>query len=93
LVNHSDDNKKHLHVLAAAYEKGVLAPRFASPAFSRRVQVGGISLRLAVKIVENAASYPGFLLAAAEARCREETAKSVRPVGKVAEEEHWFKHQ
>jgi hypothetical protein len=37
--------------------------------------------------------YPSFLVAAAEAKCREETAKHVSPVGKVAIKEQWFKHQ
>jgi hypothetical protein len=34
--------------------------------------------------------YPAFLVAAAETRCRVETARKVRPVAKVAEEEKWF---
>jgi hypothetical protein len=50
----------------------------------------GIPLDVAVKIAENANQFPSFIVAAAEARCRESIAKKIRPVAKVAVDEKWF---
>jgi hypothetical protein len=96
LLKESEDQSKHLKLLAAAYENDVVSLPYSSYEFARysnQFNQLGIPLKLALNIVENADRYPSFLVAAAEAKCREETAKHVSPVGKVATIEQWFMHQ
>jgi hypothetical protein len=96
LLKESENPTKHLELLAAAYENDVVSLPYSSYEFARyfnQFNQLGIPLKLALNVVENADHYPSFLVAAAEAKCREETAKHVRPVGKVAIKEQWFKYQ
>jgi hypothetical protein len=93
LLVHSKDAKKHLDVLASGYKAGVLSEPYASHQYSRRDLLREIPVKLAMEIVEQADRFPSFLVAAAEGRCRAEAAKKVRPVGKVAAEDGWFKQQ
>ncbi|MER2515336.1 MAG: NACHT domain-containing protein [Candidatus Accumulibacter phosphatis] len=90
LLRHPKESEKHLDVLSAGYVAGVLSEPFASHRYSRRDLLRDVPVRLAMEIVERADCFPSFLVAAAEGRCRAETAKKIRPVGKVAEEDGWF---
>jgi hypothetical protein len=80
-----------LAVLARAYSNGVLSPRFSSYQYARH---GGplrsMPLEIALRTAEKADQYPSFIVAAAEARCRESTASKLRPVALAANEEGWF---
>ena len=92
LVNSRGDSKEHLRLLARAYESGVLSPAYSSYEFTRHGPLRQISIEVAREIVENSNRYPSFLVAGAEARCREEVAKNVQPVRLIAINEHWFSH-
>ncbi|MES2671345.1 MAG: NTPase (NACHT family)-like protein [Pseudomonadota bacterium] len=91
LLTQTSDAEKHLSVLESGYKAGVLSERFAFQHYSRKNFLQDIPIKLAIEIVENADRFPNFLVAAAEGRCRAEAAKNVRPVGKVAEDDGWFK--
>lgn len=93
LLTRTKDAEKHLNVLASGYKAGVLSEPYASHQYSRRDLLREIPVKLAMEIVEQADRFPSFLVAAAEGRCRAEAAKKVRPVGKVAEEDGWFKQR
>ena len=58
--------------------------------FVRRGPSQSIPAAIAERIAENADRNPSFLVAAAEARCKEITAKRIRPVARAAQEERWF---
>lgn len=90
LVRSNGESKEHLSLLARAYSHGVLSPPYLSYEFTRHGPLPQIPIKVAMEIAENANRYPSFLVAVAEARCREETAKHVRPVGLVAKKEQWF---
>ncbi|MEO5916035.1 MAG: hypothetical protein ABIS50_17500 [Luteolibacter sp.] len=90
LKSHPENAGKHLEILAAAYEKGSLSPRYASHHYSSQDLLNEVPIDLAKRIVETADRYPSFLVAAAENRCRVEYAKHIRPVGVIAYEEEWF---
>jgi hypothetical protein len=68
----------------------VLSPPYSSYDFLRHGPFHQITIDVATDIAEKADRYPSFLVAAAEARCRERTAQKVIPVGKLAEVEQWF---
>jgi hypothetical protein len=86
----TEEVDRHLELLARGYSVGVLAPAFAPHLFQRHGPLAEISIVSALRIAEHAGRYPGFLVAAAEARCRDETAKGIRPVAEIAQEERWF---
>lgn len=83
--------ERHLEVLSAGYKAGVLSQPYASHRYVRGELLRDAPVKLAMEIVERADEFPSFLVAAAEGRCKSETAKTIRPVGKVAGDEGWFK--
>jgi hypothetical protein len=56
----------------------------------RREALTAIPLHLAETVVRSPNDYPGFLVAVAEDRCRQQLATQIVPVAQVAEREHWF---
>jgi hypothetical protein len=77
-------------LLSRAYTNGVVSARYSSIEFARRGPMQSIPFEIAARIAEKADKFPSFIVAAAEARCRENTAKKIRPVAKIAAEEKWF---
>jgi hypothetical protein len=88
LVRREGDLQEALNLLARSYAAGVLSPPYSSYSLVRHLD--GLPEAIAAEIAANAQSYPSFLVAAAEKRCRDSTAQKVRPVSKAAEEEGWF---
>ncbi len=46
--------------------------------------------KIAEEIAEHPDIYPGYLVAAAESKCKEIVASKIVPVGKIADSENWF---
>jgi hypothetical protein len=90
LINFPGNWDNALEILSRSYRNGVISARYSSIEFARRGSMQGIPPDVAVKIAENADEYPSFIVAAAEARCREAIAKKIRPVVKIATDEKWF---
>lgn len=93
LINFPADWDNALEILSRSYKNGVISARYSSIEFARRGPMQGIPVETAAKIAEKADQYPSFIVAAAEARCRESIAKKVRPVAKLADEDKWFIEQ
>ncbi len=84
---------QNVTVIQRAFAKGVVAEPYFNYDFARTYPHSQLMpLATAVQVAENASRHPTFLVATAEARCREEAAKRVRTVAKIAEEEGWFRH-
>ena len=79
-----------LDILSRAYANGVISARYSSIQFARHGPMHSIPAEVAIKIAEKADKFPSFIVAAAEARCREMVAKKIHPVAKVATIEKWF---
>jgi hypothetical protein len=90
LIHFPDNWEATLDILSRAYTHGVISARYSSIEFSRRGPMQRIPLEVAVKIAEEADKFPSFIVAAAEARCRENVAAKIRPVAKIAADEKWF---
>ncbi len=90
VFNSSIDWREVLPTITRAYGFGVLSPRFSPIDFTRRHSSNTLPLPVAKSIAENAEHYPSFLVAAAEAKCREGMEPNIRPVAKVSREERWF---
>jgi hypothetical protein len=79
-----------LRMISHCFTKGVVSEPFAYVQFIRRAGSNAFPSQFAVDIIKNANQYPGFLVAAAESKCRENLAKKIVPVGQVAERDRWF---
>lgn len=88
LVKREGDLQEALGLLARSYAAGVLSPPYASANIVRHLDA--LPADIAKEIAINAQSYPSFLVAAAEKKCRAFTAEKIRPVSKIAEEDGWF---
>jgi hypothetical protein len=76
-------------VLARAYRAGLMSEPYFNNTIGRR---GGANLRLdlAEEIADNPDKYPGYLVAIAEMKFRDQLAKTIRPVAQIAERDCWF---
>ena len=80
----------NLELVQHCYELGVV---FEPPAFRRnrnQGEPGMMALDIANAILRSPGRFPGFLVTAAEERCRNDVASKVTPVGAIAEKERWF---
>lgn len=77
-----------LDAIARGYERGPVADVFARQVFSRQSE-GLLDLDAAKTVADAPQRYPGYLVAAAEERCRAELAKKVTPVAIIAREKGW----
>jgi hypothetical protein len=80
----------HLAVISRCFKKGVVAEPYAYQAFHRRATKVSVPLSTAAKIMERADLYPSYLVATAEARCKQDVATRLVPVARTAERERWF---
>ncbi len=92
LMARDGDWTRDVVVIKRAYAKGVICEAYLNFDFVRTQHTQSIPIGVARNIAENASQYPAFLVAVAEGKCREEAAKRVIAVAKIAEEEGWFRH-
>jgi hypothetical protein len=67
----------------------VLEPRAFRTQMSHR-ELSMVSIDIAEQVLRGPDRFPGFLVTAAEERCRNEVASKVTPVTAIAEKEQWF---
>ncbi|MBE9005462.1 NTPase (NACHT family)-like protein [Fortiea sp. LEGE XX443] len=83
-----------LEVIAQSYAKGQISEGYASYGFVRRIarrtETNSLPTELAEEIAEHPNRYPGFLVAAAEAICKDIVASKTIPVGEIARRDKWF---
>jgi hypothetical protein len=77
-------------VVSRSFKGGVISLPYLGRQFLRGRHAYSIPLDLAKHVMERAIEYPSFLVAAAEARCRKETVKTVVPIAKIATRDTWF---
>lgn len=77
-------------VIQRIYLKGFAFEAYTFHRLSREMARRKMPSSIAVEIASNASSYPGFLVAMAEARVKDEVASKVIPVGDIAEKDNWF---
>ncbi len=79
-----------LDIISKSYLKGVVSERYAYQKFIRIVSTDSLPDDIAQKIAREPGLYPGFLVAAAEAKCRNFVASKVVKVGEIARRDNWF---
>ena len=80
----------NLNLIAKSYAEGVISDPYVFRRFAPRRNIKVLPIRTAEKIAENPDAYPSFLVAYAEATCREDVAAKIIPVGSIAEKDGWF---
>ncbi|MBD2215317.1 hypothetical protein H6G27_36750 [Nostoc linckia FACHB-104] len=79
-----------LDIISKSYLKGVVSERYAYQKFIRIVSTDTLPDDVVQEIARQPEHYPGFLVAAAEAKCRTIVATKVVKVGEKARQENWF---
>ena len=79
-----------LDIISKSYLKGVVSERYAYQKFIRLVSTDTLPDDIAQEIARQPEHYPGFVVAAAEAKCRTLVASKVVKVGEKARQENWF---
>ncbi|MEG4421285.1 hypothetical protein QUA70_22240 [Microcoleus sp. LAD1_D5] len=79
-----------LEIISQSYMKGVVSERYAVHKFVRTVPADALPDDIAKEISRQPERYPGFLVAAAEAKCRESVASKIVKVGEIARRDKWF---
>lgn len=79
-----------LKVISQSYMEGVVSERYAFQRFIRRVSADSLPDEIAEEIAREPDRYPGFLVAAAEAKCRNIVASKIVKVGEIARRDRWF---
>ena len=79
-----------LEVISQSYVKGVVSERYAFQKFIRRVSADSLPDDIANKIASQPDGYSGFLVAAAETKCRDIVASKIVKVGEIARRDMWF---
>ncbi|MBH8566810.1 hypothetical protein I8748_32465 [Nostoc sp. CENA67] len=79
-----------LNIISKSYMKGVVSERYAYQKFIRIVSTDSLPDDIANKIARQPEHYPGFLVAAAEAKCRNIVASKIVKVGEIARRDKWF---
>ncbi|MEY2912384.1 MAG: hypothetical protein RLZZ184_1693 [Cyanobacteriota bacterium] len=79
-----------LNIISKSYLKGVVSERYAYQRFIRTVSIESLSDDIAKEIARQPEHYPGFIVATAEAKCRNLVASKVVKVGEIAHKENWF---
>jgi hypothetical protein len=79
-------------VIQRSYLKGVVFEPYAFQRLSREITSRTIPEDIAMEIVSQPNSYPGFLVAIAEMKMKEKVASTVIPVGETAIRDKWFEH-
>jgi hypothetical protein len=80
----------NLNLIARSYAAGIISEpnplRQAAP--HRRMTT--VPFGIARRIAESPQKYPDYLVAFAEASCREAVASKIIPVGDIAQRDRWF---
>ncbi len=79
-----------LHIISRSYAKDVVSERYAYQKFIRTVSTNTLPDDIAKEIARKPENYPGFLVAAAEAKCRKLVASKIDKVGEIARRDNWF---
>jgi len=79
-----------LEVIAQSYAKGAISERYAFQRFARKAEGNPLPVDIAEEIAKHPERYPGFLVAAAEAVCKDLVASKIIPVGEIARRDKWF---
>jgi hypothetical protein len=79
-----------LEVIAQSYAKGAISERYAFQRFVRKAEGNPLPVDIAGEIAKHPEHYPGFLVAAAEAVCKDLVASKIIPVGEIARRDKWF---
>ncbi len=79
-----------LEIISQSYMKDVVSERYAFHKFVRRVSDDSLPHDIAKEIARQPEGYPGFLVAAAEAKCRNIVASKIVKVGEIAHRDKWF---
>jgi hypothetical protein len=80
----------NLNLISRSYAAGVISE---APALRRAVtqrQTRVVPTRVAERIASSPDRYPNYLVAFAEATCRESVASKIVPVGNIAQRDGWF---
>jgi len=86
----ASDWKQRLALISRAFRNGVISEPYAYRMFVRHPQRASIPLDVATKIMRCTEQYPSFLVASAEACCKQDTATKLTPVAKIAQRDNWF---
>lgn len=78
-------------IIQKTYSKSAISEKYAFHKFLRSSKISLLPDNIAEEIAKNPDCYPSFLVAAAEIKCTNIVAQKIVPVGKIAEEENWFK--
>jgi len=91
LVRHDASRwRQTLEIVRKIYAEGVMPRSYIYHQFVRNTDTSFLPIDIAKEITEQAELYPHPLVLFAEARCREEVASAIIPVGVVAAREGWF---
>ncbi|MEQ8998050.1 MAG: hypothetical protein RID53_16280 [Coleofasciculus sp. B1-GNL1-01] len=91
LLNSSKTNWDSVReVIQKSYKKGAISERYAFHQFVRQSAQNPLPEKIAQEIAQEPDQYPGFLVAAAEAKCKEIVASNITPVGEIANRDKWF---
>jgi hypothetical protein len=80
----------NLKIISNRYARGIVSDATVVNRMSDRGNFTNVPLKIARKIAIDADIYPSFLVALAEARCRENVASRITPVAEIARREGWF---
>ena len=92
LVNDFSMWEEVRNVIQKIYAKGVAFEAYIFHRFTREINSKNIPDEIAKEIVSNPSTYPGFLVAIAEMKMKENVASKVVPVGETAIKNKWFEH-
>lgn len=79
-----------LSTISQSYINGVVSERYAYQKFIRRVSANSLPNDIAKEIAKQPHRYPGFLVAIAEAKCRDIVATKIVKLGEIARRDKWF---
>lgn len=79
-------------VIQRSYAKGVVFEPYTFYRISREITTQTIPKEIALEITSESSKYPGFLVAIAEMKIKEDVASRVIPVGETAVNDKWFDH-
>jgi len=79
-----------LSTISQSYLNGVVSERYAYQKFIRKVSANPLPNDIAKEIAKKPHHYPGFLVAIAEAKCRDIVSAKIIKVGEIARKDKWF---
>lgn len=80
----------NLNLIANSYAEGVISDPHVFRRLAPHRHIRSLPIKIAEKIAGTPDKYPSYLVAYAEAACREKVASKIVPVGEIAKREGWF---